>query len=392
MGIPLETCNRMFKGIFLVAVFGITFAAAQREGKFFSLFNVVSFKNDDCVSTSTSLTNGNRNGTCYTSSECTDKGGTASGGCAMGFGTCCLFTEETCGSTVSENQTYVRNENFPTGLTGTTSTTLDACTFSVEKCADDVTTIRLDFETFEIQSSTFVAQTATIDTLAICQDSFSVTSTNRPAMPVICGTNTGEHMFFDVGADTSATIGFTYGTNIAGTRTFEIKITQYTIDSPMRPPEGCLQYFIGTEGRIRSFNYGENKLHLPDQDYSICIRQEKGFGCNTYTPCMDTTGELSFSLFNAAIALQDIGCTRDYIEIAGSSEICGGVATFSKYCGAVLSSNPAGAAATGSSVICDCSLPFVVGIKTDGSADGDDTVATTQSRGVCLDYVQKPFP
>ena len=41
-------------------------------------------------------------------SECTDKGGTASGGCAMGFGTCCLFTEETCGSTVSENQTYVR--------------------------------------------------------------------------------------------------------------------------------------------------------------------------------------------------------------------------------------------------------------------------------------------
>lgn len=58
----------------------------EREGKVFSLFNVVQFKNDPCISTSSLATGStaNRNGTCYSSSECSDKGGTASGSCASG--------------------------------------------------------------------------------------------------------------------------------------------------------------------------------------------------------------------------------------------------------------------------------------------------------------------
>jgi hypothetical protein len=43
-----------------------------------------------------------------TFSECTAKGGIASGGCAMGFGTCCLFTQTTCGGTVENNCTHVQ--------------------------------------------------------------------------------------------------------------------------------------------------------------------------------------------------------------------------------------------------------------------------------------------
>ena len=38
----------------------------------YSLFNLIYFRSK------------NRNGTCYTSSECTSKGGTASGNCAAG--------------------------------------------------------------------------------------------------------------------------------------------------------------------------------------------------------------------------------------------------------------------------------------------------------------------
>ena len=49
-----------------------------------SLFTIVSFKNDACVSGT-----GN-NGTCYSSSDCSKLGGTASGSCASGFGVCCL--------------------------------------------------------------------------------------------------------------------------------------------------------------------------------------------------------------------------------------------------------------------------------------------------------------
>ena len=51
----------------------------------FSLFSVVTFKNSGCRSTSGTTGSGvNRNGTCYTRTECQNKGGTAGGSCAAG--------------------------------------------------------------------------------------------------------------------------------------------------------------------------------------------------------------------------------------------------------------------------------------------------------------------
>jgi len=60
----------MLRATLLVAVVGISLASAQEQkagGKAFSLFNVVTFKNDDCVSTSNSPNAGTLNGRCYTS-------------------------------------------------------------------------------------------------------------------------------------------------------------------------------------------------------------------------------------------------------------------------------------------------------------------------------------
>jgi len=51
---------------------------SARDPKVFSLFSIVTFKNDGCRSQE------DRNGTCFTSTECTDKGGKKSGGCAAG--------------------------------------------------------------------------------------------------------------------------------------------------------------------------------------------------------------------------------------------------------------------------------------------------------------------
>ena len=45
----------------------------------FSLFSIVSFKNKGCRATT------GYNGTCYTSTECASKSGTASGNCAAGW-------------------------------------------------------------------------------------------------------------------------------------------------------------------------------------------------------------------------------------------------------------------------------------------------------------------
>merc|ERR1712193_15128 len=88
----------------LVAVF-TTLAFAEkympRNNRAIGIFNVVKFPNDACDSSSTSM-----NGTCYTSEECSSKGGTASGECAEGYGVCCVLTVD-CGGSTSENGTYL---------------------------------------------------------------------------------------------------------------------------------------------------------------------------------------------------------------------------------------------------------------------------------------------
>lgn len=71
-----------------------------RAEKLISTFQIVRFPNDVCIGTNS------RNGTCYTSAECSDKGGTSSGSCADGFGVCCVFLVQSCGSSSSENLTY----------------------------------------------------------------------------------------------------------------------------------------------------------------------------------------------------------------------------------------------------------------------------------------------
>ena len=53
----------------------------------FSLFSLLSFPNDECVTTSTTF----MTGLCLTASECTDAGGENQGNCASGFGVCCFI-------------------------------------------------------------------------------------------------------------------------------------------------------------------------------------------------------------------------------------------------------------------------------------------------------------
>merc|ERR1711953_576021 len=55
----------------------------DREGKFFSVFQIVKFKSEACTANTGEM------GTCYTESECTAAGGTAAGSCASSFGSCC---------------------------------------------------------------------------------------------------------------------------------------------------------------------------------------------------------------------------------------------------------------------------------------------------------------
>merc|ERR1712013_53139 len=95
-----------------------------RVEKALSVFTVVKFPNSACTSSTAG-----RNGTCYTSSECSANSGTASGTCASSFGVCCVF-EKSCGAgTVSQNTSY---------FTSTSRALGGSCSLTICKCSTDV--------------------------------------------------------------------------------------------------------------------------------------------------------------------------------------------------------------------------------------------------------------
>merc|ERR1719262_1847959 len=140
---------------------------ASRGGKVFSLFSVVTFPNQGCTSQSgtTGISAVNRNGTCYTATECATNGGAASGNCAAGFGVCCLFVYSKASTTISQNCSYIQNPNFPSAY-GSTST----IAWQINKCATNICTMRLDFETFTTAGPTVTndnTPAANIDSLTV---------------------------------------------------------------------------------------------------------------------------------------------------------------------------------------------------------------------------------
>merc|ERR1719410_327922 len=108
------------KSLTFFAFFGFSLAeesaTTNRDGKVFSLFSVVTFPNNQCTAKS-STSSTPVYGTCFSNSECTSKGGTVDGNCAAGFGVCCTFLVSTCGTTITNNCTYIQNPSYPSSYT-----------------------------------------------------------------------------------------------------------------------------------------------------------------------------------------------------------------------------------------------------------------------------------
>lgn len=69
-------------------------------------------------------------------------------------------------------------------------------------------------------------------------------------------------------------------------RKWRIRISQIPCDSLTRADAGCLQYYTGVYGRVRSFNFDPAAgSQLSNQDYSICLRTERNFCSIQYTAC-----------------------------------------------------------------------------------------------------------
>jgi len=236
----------------------------DRGAKAFSLFSIVQFPNQQCTASSSSTTYG----TCYTSSECTTKGGSSDGNCAAGFGVCCVITTSTCSSSISTNTTYIRNPNYPSTYTASSAST---CSYTVNKVSDDVCQLRLDFQTF----SGFYTGTSG----ACGVDDFEVSGQTGYNPPTICGTNTGYHMYVEFGATSTDTITITNTYRSGGLTTakaFNILMRQISCTASWKAPTDCVQYFTGKTGTVKSYNFGGGQF-LQSQIYTNCIRTEAGY-------------------------------------------------------------------------------------------------------------------
>merc|ERR1712088_635559 len=136
------------------SIYYITFAlwicavsSEEKLAKHLSLFSVVTFGNEECTSSS-SVSGGSTTGTCYSSTECSDKKGMSAGNCASGFGVCCVFLNTgAVASTITENRTRIRNGEFPSIATATTAQSI---MYTINKMNADICQIRLDFDNFVI--------------------------------------------------------------------------------------------------------------------------------------------------------------------------------------------------------------------------------------------------
>merc|ERR1719145_556274 len=155
----MRSCLQVLAAITLLLSLSWAEPAGNKTGRAFSLFSIVQFPNAGCTGSSSSTTYG----TCYTATECSAAGGSADGNCAAGFGVCCLITTNSCGSTIATNTSYIRNPNYPSSYTPSST---GSCTFTINKCATDICQLRLDFQTF--------SGLATSTTVGMCTDYLTV--------------------------------------------------------------------------------------------------------------------------------------------------------------------------------------------------------------------------
>lgn len=404
---------------------------AKRNVKSFSLFSVVTFKNEECTS-ETSFTGGAVKGTCYSTTECSDKAGTASGNCASGFGVCCTFVSNIGTATISENRTYLQSLLFPA-----IETSVAAITYTINKMQEDICQIRLDFDTFAIAGPSATDETGyAATTYTTCSDMMTTTLTSNAIVPILCGQLKGLHIYLDVGMDAANTaqLALTFAANpTAATafRSWRIKTAQIPCWAAYRAPHGCHQYLYGSSfGQIWSPNFRTGPstnqgtaannnpnyaVDLAGLDLKICIRREKGMCCTLFQVCnydpdsvdlaetvglgniiegsigmispgfsfnMDCYGvngaggtDGTFALRASAVGKVDQECTSDYVEIPDSTQVKSygaPVVTNSRYCCNRFGNVP-GPATAGTDMshapVYACTEPFEVLYHTDQLAD-----------------------
>jgi len=350
--------------LLFVASVAMANPSEDRTQKSFSLFSIVQFPNDQCQTNMVDML-----GICITAEECdAQEGGSAAGNCASGFGVCCFTMISDPATAITNNMTYIQNDGFPTGVGATGTVAAVNRAYSIQG-GTDISQIRLDFETAVLTAPAADGS---------CTDAITVTSpsTTQMGFEALCGVLSGQHIYVENdGAAVNAVVNInTAATALAGGRSWKILVRMLEKGSPSLAPEGCLQYFTGTSGRVTSFNHVVGNaagMMLQNLAYTSCIRSESGKNCIRYRQSRDTTAPDAFHLdttANAATASRsDAQCGRRYLIIQGVSGAGG-----DRFCGTLLNSVDA---QTNAGPVISTMKPFQIGVVSNGA---NDPLAGTQ--------------
>ncbi|XP_052863065.1 uncharacterized protein LOC128269710 [Anopheles cruzii] len=161
--------------------------------------------------------------------------------CAGGFGVCCVF-QFGCDGRTEQNISY-----FYASLTSLANlNTVARCSGTV-KLHRHVRQVLLEFVLFELLPPQ----------QGNCREDrffISVQNSNR-VYPVLCGINTGQHMYLDIDAAYSQQLSLMAISNTKqASGTLLVKITQF---AHPKSPADCLQFHDGLQGVVKSFNYDD---------------------------------------------------------------------------------------------------------------------------------------
>ena len=118
-------------------------------------------------------------------------------------------------------------------------------------------------------------------------------------------------VYLDIGRGSSDTANLAFTFSGTFSRYFDIKVTQIPCDVNYDPPNGCLQYHTGIDGRFETFNF-DGGQHLRNQNYRVCVRQEEGYCCIVWMQCASTSFRIN-SATSADFDKAQIGsnCSED---------------------------------------------------------------------------------
>ncbi|XP_043287359.1 uncharacterized protein [Venturia canescens] len=347
---------------------------SQREGKFFPLFSVVRFANNECSGSN------NFQGTCFTANECKNYGGTSYGTCAGNLGVCCVF-RKSCGTTTNMNNTYFVNPDYPMTYSGG-----ETCTLEVFRCNSDICQLRIDFLDLSL---------AQPNANGVCDQDFLLISRGSTTVPRICGENSNQHVYVDFNGANSISVSLVTNSDFSMARRWNLRIQQIACDSPWRAPLSCLQYYKTIDGTVSSFNYGTvsnprvlamlgstmGTRQMQNLNYGVCVRMAAGyctiewsqsdslsFAISGDTGVLDPTAGTDF-------AVSGMDCDHNFVVIPNPS-VSGVPVNVDRFCG------------NGFVTTTSSSKPFVMYVVTNpGAASAANDF---ENRGFILKYRQIP--